>query len=416
MAHSSSGEITSFLESMASAAQNLSTDQPGAREKLLSQAYELVSKLETPSECIQRMGWAEPARFAATQLAVDLKIFEKLKEVEEKGVSISELESTTKADAPLLARTMKHLASMNIVSEKGADMFASTPLSNAFTEPKFRDGITYCQSSAPLRASFSRQYHSFNVAGPSFHGLPAYLKATAYKQPHDISDGPFQYAHDTKLPFFLWLGEHPQYLENFNNYMAGYRAGKVSWTQEGFYPVTELLGASLKTDDDAVLLVDVGGGMGHDLEDFKARFPNLKGRLLLQERPEVISQMAKLSPGIEVTEHDFFTTQPVQGARAYYLHSVLHDWDDASSRRILTHLANAMERGYSTLLINELVVPDKGAAWSVTSMDWLMLALGAVRERTESDWRQLLESVGLKIVKIWMWEQGTESLIEAELV
>ena len=75
-----------------------------------------------------------------------------------------------------------------------------------------------------------------------------------------------------------------------------------------------------------------------------------------------------------------------------------------------------MERGYSKLLINDFVVPDKGAAWSVTSMDWLMLALGAVRERTESDWRRLLESVNLKVVKIWTLEQGTESLIEVVLV
>ncbi|MCJ1432413.1 hypothetical protein MMC27_001769 [Xylographa pallens] len=392
-------DVSALLDSMASTAKHLAKDQPGAREHLLSRAYELITQLETPSECIQRMGWAEPARFAASQIAIDLKIFEKLKEAGGQGLSVSELEKATKADAPLLARTMKHLASMNIVSEKSIDVFASTTLSNAFTEPKFRDGITYC----------------FNVAAPSFHGVPAYLKATAYKQPHDSSDGPFQYAHNTKVPFFMWLGEHPQYLENFNNYMAGYRAGKVSWTHEGFYPVSERLEAGLKKDDDAVLLVDVGGGMGHDLEDLKARFPDLKGRLLLQERPEVIRQIANLSPGFEVTEHDFFTAQPVKGARAYYLHSVLHDWDDASSHRILTHLATAMERGYSKLLINELVVPDKGAAWSVTSMDWVMLALGAVRERTESDWRELLKSAGMKIVKIWTWEQGTESLIEAEL-
>ncbi|MCJ1414442.1 hypothetical protein MMC32_000768 [Xylographa parallela] len=399
-------DVSALLNSMVSSAKHLTKDQPGAREQLLSRAYELITQLETPSESIQRMGWAEPARFAASQIAIDLKIFEKLKEAGGQGLSVSELEKATKADAALLAipesaRTMKHLASMNIVSEKSIDVFTSTTLSNAFTEPKFRDGITYC----------------FNVAAPSFHGMPAYLKATAYKQPHDIADGPFQYAHNTKVPFFMWLGEHPQYLENFNNYMAGYRAGKVGWTQEGFYPVSERLGAGLKKkdDDDAVLLVDVGGGMGHDLEDLKARFPDLEGRLLLQERREVIRQIATLSPGIEVTEHDFFTAQPVKGARAYYLHSVLHDWDDASSRRILTHLAIAMERGYSRLLINELVVPDKGAAWSVTSMDWLMLALGAVRERTESDWRELLESAGMRIVKIWTWEQGTESLIEAEL-
>ena len=44
-----------------------------------------------------------------------------------------------------------------------------------------------------------------------------------------------------------------------------------------------------------------------------------------------------------------------------------------------------------------------------------MLALGAVRERTENEWRQLLGSVGLKVTKIHTYEQGTESIIEAEL-
>lgn len=47
-------------------------------------------------------------------------------------------------------------------------------------------------------------------------------------------------------------------------------------------------------------------------------------------------------------------------------------------------------------------------------MDWLMLALGAVRERTEEDWRRLLASVGLTITQIWTVEPGTESIIEAE--
>ena len=74
-----------------------------------------------------------------------------------------------------------------------------------------------------------------------------------------------------------------------------------------------------------------------------------------------------------------------------------------------------MERGYSKILINELVVPDQNASWSVTSMDWLMLALGAVKERTEKDWRTMAESVGLKITGIWTKEQGTESLIECEI-
>ena len=74
-----------------------------------------------------------------------------------------------------------------------------------------------------------------------------------------------------------------------------------------------------------------------------------------------------------------------------------------------------MHSGYSKLLINEFVVPDVEATWSITSMDWVMMALSAVKERTEKQWRALLEQAGLKVVEIWTYDQGTESLIEAEL-
>lgn len=74
-----------------------------------------------------------------------------------------------------------------------------------------------------------------------------------------------------------------------------------------------------------------------------------------------------------------------------------------------------MRPGYSKLLINENVVPDVGAAWSITSMHGLMMALGAVRERTEKQWRGLLGQAGLKATGVWTYEQGTESLIEAEI-
>ena len=75
-----------------------------------------------------------------------------------------------------------------------------------------------------------------------------------------------------------------------------------------------------------------------------------------------------------------------------------------------------MKRGYSKLLINENVVPDVGASWQITSLDWFMMALAASRERTEAQWRELLQSVGLKIVGIWTKDAAAESLIEASLM
>ena len=97
------------------------------------------------------------------------------------------------------------------------------------------------------------------------------------------------------------------------------------------------------------------------------------------------------------------------------MHSVLHDWPDADCQHILQHIVAVMKKGYSKVLINENVVPDFGASWQITSLDWFMMGLAASRERTEAQWRQLLGSAGLRIVGIWTKEARFESLIEAEL-
>ena len=82
------------------------------------------------------------------------------------------------------------------------------------------------------------------------------------------------------------------------------------------------------------------------------------------------------------------------------MHSILHDWNNDDSRRILPHLAAAMEKEYSKILINEDVVPDLGADWRITSLDWYIMALSASAERTESEWKELIRSMGLKVVGI----------------
>ena len=151
----------------------------------------------------------------------------------------------------------------------------------------------------------------YNVAGPSFYSIPAYLSQSGYGNPSDITDGPFQFAHKTQNPFFIWLTEHPEFAEQFNNYMSGYRQGKPSWCDKGFYQVTERIGQQIQPDD--VFLVDVGGGLGHDLFELKAKHPNLKGRLILQDQPAVLQQIEDDTGAIELVSHDFFTPQPVKG-------------------------------------------------------------------------------------------------------
>jgi hypothetical protein len=59
-----------------------------------------------------------------------------------------------------------------------------------------------------------------------------------------------------------------------------------------------------------------------------------------------------------------------------------------------------MKRDYSKLLINDNAIPDEGANPTSTAVDIIMLATFASRERTEADWRQLFEGVGLRVLNI----------------
>ena len=45
-----------------------------------------------------------------------------------------------------------------------------------------------------------------------------------------------------------------------------------------FYPVQDAV-KDIKLDSDTPLLVDIGGGKGHDVMEFKKKFPSLPGRL-----------------------------------------------------------------------------------------------------------------------------------------
>jgi len=215
---------------------------------------------------------------------------------------------------------------------------------------------------------------------------------------------------------FAYMQAHPPMGPQFNHHMGGYRQGRPAWMDADFFPVQDRLVKGARSDAEAVLIVDVGGSIGHDLAEFATKHSSAPGRLVLQDLPAVLGQIASLDGRIERMGYDFFTEQPVKGARAYYMHSVLHDWPDDTCMSILANVKNAMESGYSKLLINENVIPDVGAHWETTALDMMMLALFASKERTFRQWKHLLEErAGLKIVKVWGGGNGVESLIECEL-
>lgn len=95
--------------------------------------------------------------------------------------------------------------------------------------------------------------------------------------------------------------------------MRGYRQGRLPWMAPGFFPVKERLIDGLDTSKDPVLLVDIGGSVGHDLEEFTKYHGDAPGKLILQDLPAVITEIKDLNPRITPMEYDFHTEQPVKG-------------------------------------------------------------------------------------------------------
>ena len=95
--------------------------------------------------------------------------------------------------------------------------------------------------------------------------------------------------------------------------MKAMRSTRRHWTD--WYPVQVKLLADALSGAEDVLFVDVGGGKGHDLEKFSQRFPAARGRLILQDLPQTLDEVADLDGKIELLPHDFFRAQPVRGQR-----------------------------------------------------------------------------------------------------
>lgn len=119
----------------------------------------------------------------------------------------------------------------------------------------------------------------------------------------------------TDLGFFEYLEQDTKAYKDFDTFMMASRQNRPIFAD--WFPVQAQIvdrfqeGKEGKSDND-VLIVDVGGGRGQDLEMFRKRFPQAPGRMVLQDLPRTVAD-AKLSKGVEGMAYDFLTPQPVKG-------------------------------------------------------------------------------------------------------
>ena len=161
--------------------------------------------------------------------------------------------------------------------------------------------------------------HSFDFGTRTLAQLPAWFKSNGYRSPTSAISGPLQHIFTTDLPSFEYWATLPgDVMQNFNTYMTGNQSSRSNWCE--WFPVEHnVLRCAKKNDDDDdddddhVLIVDVAGGRGHYLETFRHKFPDAKGRMVLQDLPHVINDVHGLDSRIESMAHDMFLPQPIKG-------------------------------------------------------------------------------------------------------
>lgn len=387
-------EITALINSLR---ETLSANDPAApttRGHLKETAEKLSLALETPGETVQRVAYY-PMRTTIVRIANRLQLFHILVE-SDVPVTGKELAQNTGADHVLLLRLLRFLVATHDIDEAGVDSYTANSVTKNLIVPQLEAGIN----------------HTYDLVGTATMALPSFLAKTQYQNPTDPKECAFQEGFHTKDNVFEWFPKHPEHLNNFNLWMTGQREGRTGWLE--FFPFEERVAKGFKGGDGAVMLVDVGGARGHEVKAIKKKHPSLPGRFLLQDLPDTIEQALPV-PGMETVVHDFFTPQPIKGARAYYLRNVLHDWPDNHCQLILSQLASAMTPGYSKILLNELVLPNQKCSLIAAQVDITMMACLAATERSERQWHEVVGSAGLKIQKIWTDVPEAESIIELTL-
>ncbi|KAJ5948668.1 S-adenosyl-L-methionine-dependent methyltransferase [Penicillium verhagenii] len=333
-------------------------------------------------EALEKARGAHP--LIAIRTGIGMGIFDAFAATGGAELTIDELNEKTKGDRELLdqfiirfprfiVRIMRLLNGNRLFTETGKDQYKPQPLALAFA------------TGTPPSEMIKNFYMNLRATAC----VSEFLEARGYKSPDDAYDTPFQSAFDTNLHHFEWLAQNPEYQHAFNTVMEhGNRAVEGEQWYD-FYPWEERLGS----DADRVLLVDIGGGKGHDLTRFKEK-KNPAGRLIVQDLPEVIQDIQAPLTGIDAQGYSMFEPQPVRGAKAYYM-PMAED---------------------SVLLINENTVPETGVPRFSASVDLLMMTMFSSLERTDKQWLSLLERAQFKVLKVWRADNqgvGANALFEA---
>ena len=288
-----------------------------------------------------------------------------------------ELASKLGVHSVSLFRVLRALAAQGIFTQDMSDKFGLTPMSQLL------------RSDNPNTIRYTAIY-----AGQEYYRAAGELL-------HTVKTGETAFNHIYGKGHFDYLGENPEAAKTFNLYMATSFARFGSPFQS--YKFKE-----------GSLIVDVGGGRGHLITEIVRSDPSLRG--VLYDLPQGVAEAAaylesnNVAQRCKIVSGSFFDHIP-PGGDVYLLSRILHDWPDDKAKQILENCRKSI-RDDGILLVREHVIPEGDTPSFGKQLDLTMLFMLGGAERTEKEWRKLLQDSGFSISRIIETGQSFD-LIEA---
>lgn len=268
------------------------------------------------------------------------------------------------ANPDALYRALRLAASHGIFTEGPAEHFTITSLGKLL-QTQHPDSLHY----VALHEDAAR----WQALGNLTYSLQT--GEQAFKQTHGLS-------------YFEYLALHKEASKQFDMSMASISAQENRTIAASFnfshYP----------------RIIDVGGGYGGLLAEIMQTHSGIMGALY--DLPQVVQQtnnlLVKPSPNCTILAGSFFESVP-GGYDLYMLKRIIHDWDDEQALQILKNCRAALGSA-GRLLVIDAIIPSGNERHVIKEIDLLLLALFGGKERTESEFFNLFQKAGLKIIKL----------------
>ncbi|GGR77672.1 MULTISPECIES: methyltransferase [Streptomyces] len=293
-----------------------------------------------------------------------------------------ELADATATHEPSLRRLLRMLVAVGIAEEPEPGRFALTDIGSQ------------------LRSDSPDSLHKFAkmFCHPIFFTSWQSLR-------HTVTTGERAFDHVHETGIYDWLARHGETSTLFNEAMSEESRLSAAQLAAGYdFPATGTV-------------VDLGGGDGTLLTAILQARPGLRGIVFdspsgVAEAPATLGK-AGVADRCEVRSGDFFQSVPDDGD-LYIIKSVFQDWGDDEARAIL-RTVRARIPASATLLIVGTVLPETADTSAPVAYftDVNMMVTTGGQERTEGEFRALLEETGFTVRSVGVGQAGPLSVIEA---